>query len=104
LTKKRSIIEDSIKSLISFILYQILKNVESIIRSYLLDLGKKLIRKLFFVAVGAFLMLLGIIFLSIASVNFLSIYMPVWAAWLWVGLLLFSVGVLIFVIYTKKGE
>jgi hypothetical protein len=49
-------------------------------------------------------MLLGIIFLSIASVNFLSIYMPVWAAWLWVGLLLFSVGVLIFVIYTKKGE
>jgi len=92
----------SLLLLFSFIFDKLKKELELGIRNFILEVTKPLIKKIVLAAIGAVLIVLGIIFICISMVNYLLIYVPAWMAWLWVGLVVFLGGCVLFLLSLRK--
>jgi hypothetical protein len=56
-------------------------------------LAKRVARAIGLILAGVVISVLGIAFLAVGAVKWLSILMPSWLAWLLVGIILFLIGV-----------
>ena len=92
---KKSITERITDLFFSFLYNKFVKEVDARIRDYVADISKIVIKMLFLAIVGVVLILFGILFLCMAMINYISIYFPAWLAWLGVGFVIFSAGIII---------
>jgi hypothetical protein len=102
MAKKQSTIESVLKILFSFTFDKLKKEMELGIRNFILEVAEPLIKKFVLAAIGAVLIVVGIIFICISMVNYLSIYVPAWMAWLCVGLVVFLGGCVLFLLSLRK--
>jgi membrane-bound ClpP family serine protease len=101
MAKKQSTIT-SLLLLFSFTFDKLKKEMELGIRNFILEVAEPLIKKFVLAAIGAVLIVVGIIFICISMVNYLSIYVPAWMAWLCVGLVVFLGGCVLFLLSLRK--
>ncbi|MGD0177234.1 MAG: phage holin family protein [Candidatus Bathyarchaeia archaeon] len=67
-------------------------------------LAKRVARAVGLILAGVVISVLGIAFLAIGAVKWLAILMPVWLAWLLVGIILFLAGVAVTAITYSTGR
>ncbi|MGA8904221.1 MAG: phage holin family protein [Candidatus Bathyarchaeia archaeon] len=67
-------------------------------------LAKRVARAVGLILAGVVISVLGIAFLAIGAVKWLAILMPVWLAWLLVGIILFLTGVAVTAITYSTGR
>lgn len=67
-------------------------------------LAKRVARAVGLILAGVVISVLGIAFLAIGAVKWLAILMPVWLAWLLVGIILFLAGVAVTAITFSTGR
>lgn len=102
MAKIQSTIESLLELIFSFSFDKLKKELELGVRNFILEVTKPLIKKIVLVAIGAVLIVLGIIFICISVVNYLLIYVPAWMAWLLVGLIVFLGGCVLFLLSLRK--
>jgi uncharacterized membrane protein len=67
-------------------------------------LAKRVARAVGLILAGVVISVLGIAFLAVGAVKWLAILMPVWLAWLLVGIILFLAGVAVTAITYSTGR
>lgn len=67
-------------------------------------LAKRVARAVGLILAGVVISVLGIAFLAVGAVKWLAILMPVWLAWLMVGIILFLAGVAVTAITYSTGR
>lgn len=67
-------------------------------------LAKRVARAVGLILAGVVISVLGIAFLAIGAVKWLAILMPVWLAWLLVGIILFLAGIAVTAITFSTGR
>ena len=98
----RSVSDVILESISSFLFERITKEIQNRIRGYITDVFRTLMKKAIIAITGVVLLLIGLLFICISAVNYFSIYVPIWAAWLLVGLVLTATGSLMAIIILKK--
>ncbi len=104
MSEKKGAFDSILKSLFSFIFERIAKEIDAKIKSYISEIVKSMVRKIAVAMVGAILTLIGVVFICISFVRYLSIYVPDWAAWLIVGLAVLAVGSLVSMSMLRKEK
>jgi hypothetical protein len=67
-------------------------------------LAKRVARAVGLILAGVVISVLGIAFLAVGAVKWLSILMPSWLAWVLVGVILFLVGVTVTAVTYSTGR
>lgn len=67
-------------------------------------LAKRIARAVGLVLAGIVISVLGVAFLAVGAVKWLTLLMPGWLAWLMVGIILFLVGVALTLITYASGR
>ena len=98
----RSVSDVILESLSSFLFERIASEMQSKIRGYITDVFRSLMKKAIVAMTGAVLLIIGLLFICISAVNYFSIYVPAWAAWLVVGLVITAAGSLMSILVLKK--
>ena len=67
-------------------------------------LAKRVARAVGLILAGVVISVLGIAFLAVGAVRWLTILMPAWLAWVLVGIILFLVGVTVTAVTFSTGR
>jgi len=66
--------------------------------------AKRIARAVGLILGGIVLAILGVAFVSVGAVKWLSVLMPVWLAWLLVGIILFLIGIIVTMTTLASGR
>lgn len=99
---KNSLTDRVTRLFFSFLFNSFVKEIDSRLRDYVLDISKIVIRVLVLAIVGMDLILVGVLFLCMAMVNYISTYLPSWLAWLGAGFVIFFVGFVISILSLER--
>ncbi len=100
--KKQTITDSLLKAMLSTIFYKFMNDLNERIQVYLFDAIRPMIRKVILAVIGASLAVIGILFVCVSLVRYLSIYVSAWMAWGLVGLFIFIIGFILSVTALKK--
>lgn len=100
--EKEGFIERFLKYFFSLIFDKVEKEIKNKIYSYISDITRSVIKKIMLSVIGGVLVLAGILFICISTVNYLAIYTAVWMAWLIVGIIILLAGALITTLVLRR--
>ncbi|KON27113.1 hypothetical protein AC481_05770 [miscellaneous Crenarchaeota group archaeon SMTZ-80] len=110
MSKKKGILDDIVKAIFSLFFDKMFKNIQDkmndyileVVRPYISDIASSIIKKIIIAIIGASLAVIGILFLCMSMVRYLSIYISPWMAWGLVGLIILIVGFILSMIGIRK--
>lgn len=110
MSKKKGILDDIVKAIFSLFFNKMFKNIQDkmndyileVVRPYISDIASSIIKKIIIAIIGASLAVIGILFLCMSMVRYLSIYISPWMAWGLVGLIILIVGFILSMIGIRK--
>ena len=110
MSKKKGIFDDIVKAIFSLFFDRMFKNLQDrmndyileVVRPYISDIASSIIRKIIIGIMGASLAVIGILFLCMSTVQYLSVYVSPWMAWGLVGLIILIIGFILSIIGIKK--
>jgi hypothetical protein len=110
MSKKKGIFDDIAKAIFSLFFDRMFKNLQDrmndyileVVRPYISDIASSIIRKIIIGIMGASLAVIGILFLCMSMVRYLSVYVSPWMAWGLVGLIILIIGFILSMIGIKK--
>jgi len=91
-----------LKALISTLFRKFIDDLSERVRTYLFDAIKPILRKVIQAIIGTSLVIIGVIFICVSLVKYLSINIPAWMAWGLVGVIIFIIGIILSMLGLKK--
>lgn len=102
MSKRKSILDSILETGISSMLNIVMANMGTKMQELIHDAVKPIIKKIISGIIGASLITMGILFVCISLIKYLSIYIDLWIAWGLVGVVILIIGFLIAMYSLRK--